>query len=145
MIHSFLLIGQSNMAGRGFKDEVEPIKNPHIKVLRNGRWQNMYVPVNPDRPFSGICLAESFAGEVNKLPDKKYFTVDDLDEVEELIKVYENMSSYQQSYIADETLEKFKEYLELYKSMKPSEEDEGESSEGNNAGNETTGDAPAVE
>ena len=61
MIHSFLLIGQSNMAGRGFKDEVEKIRNPHIKVLRNGRWQNMYVPVNPDRPFSGICLAESFA------------------------------------------------------------------------------------
>lgn len=61
MIHSFLLIGQSNMAGRGFKDEVEKIRNPRIKVLRNGRWQNMYVPVNPDRPFSGVCLAESFA------------------------------------------------------------------------------------
>ena len=61
MIHSFLLIGQSNMAGRGFANEVEPIKNPHIKVLRNGRWQPMYVPVNCDRWFSGICLAESFA------------------------------------------------------------------------------------
>ena len=61
MIHSFLMIGQSNMAGRGFKEEVEKIRNPHIKVLRNGRWQNMYVPVNPDRPFSGISLAESFA------------------------------------------------------------------------------------
>lgn len=61
MIHSFLLIGQSNMAGRGFVGEVPPIKNSHIKVLRNGRWQNMYVPVNCDRPFSGICLAESFA------------------------------------------------------------------------------------
>ncbi len=61
MIHSFLLIGQSNMAGRGFREEVEPIKNSHIKVLRNGRWQNMFVPINPDRPFSGISLAESFA------------------------------------------------------------------------------------
>ena len=78
-------------------------------------------------------LAESFSSEVNKLPDKKYFTLDDLDEVEELIKVYENMSSYQQSYIADETLEIFKEYLELYKSMKPSEEGEGEPAEGDNA------------
>lgn len=61
MIHSFLLIGQSNMAGRGFKDEVEPIKNKELFVLRNGRWRQMYVPVNADRPFSGICLAESFA------------------------------------------------------------------------------------
>lgn len=61
MIHSFLLIGQSNMAGRGFVDEVGPIKNPELKVLRNGRWQTMYAPVNGDRSFSGICLAESFA------------------------------------------------------------------------------------
>lgn len=61
MIHSFLLIGQSNMAGRGFKDEVEPIVNPRIKVLRNGRWWPMYVPVNPDRVTAGISLAESFA------------------------------------------------------------------------------------
>ena len=61
MIHSFLLVGQSNMAGRGFAHEVEPIQNPRIKVLRNGRWQPMYVPVNPDRPFSGVNLAESFA------------------------------------------------------------------------------------
>ena len=61
MIHSFLLIGQSNMAGRGFVSDVEPIRNPELKVLRNGRWQNMYSPVNGDRSFSGICLAESFA------------------------------------------------------------------------------------
>lgn len=61
MIHSFLLIGQSNMAGRGFMNEAEPIKNPRLKVLRNGRWQEMYAPVNCDRSFSGVNLAESFA------------------------------------------------------------------------------------
>lgn len=66
MIHSFLLIGQSNMAGRGFADEVEPIHNEHIKVLRNGRWQQMYVPVNCDRSFSGVSLAESFADAYQK-------------------------------------------------------------------------------
>ncbi len=61
MIHSILLIGQSNAAGRGFKDEVAPIANNQIQVLRNGRWAPMYVPVNPDREFSGISFAESFA------------------------------------------------------------------------------------
>lgn len=66
MIHSFLLIGQSNMAGRGFIDEIEQISNPRLKVLRNGRWQGMYVPVNCDRAFSGVNLAESFADMYSK-------------------------------------------------------------------------------
>ena len=66
MIHSFLLIGQSNMAGRGEITDVKPIDNPNIKVLRNGRWQNMYIPVNPDRVFSGVNLAESFADVYSK-------------------------------------------------------------------------------
>lgn len=61
MVHSFLLIGQSNMGGRGFRDEVEPIVNDRLYVLRNGRWRAMYVPVNPDRVTSGINLSESFA------------------------------------------------------------------------------------
>ena len=61
MMHSILIIGQSNMGGRGFKDEVPPIKNEKLFVLRNGRWRGMYVPVNPDRVTSGINLVESFA------------------------------------------------------------------------------------
>ncbi len=61
MIHSFLMIGQSNMAGRGAFGDVPPIDNPSLKVLRNGRWQPFFTPVNPDRPFSGISMAESFA------------------------------------------------------------------------------------
>ena len=54
------MIGQSNMAGRGFPSEVEKLPNKDIYVLRNGRWWPMYVPVNPDRVTAGINLAESF-------------------------------------------------------------------------------------
>jgi len=63
MIHSFLLIGQSNAAGRGLLTDAEPLDacNGKLLVLRNGRWVEMYRPVNPDRVFSGTCLAESFA------------------------------------------------------------------------------------
>lgn len=61
LMHSILIIGQSNMAGRGFVDEVTPIENERIKVLRNGRWWPMYIPVNPDRVTAGISLVESFA------------------------------------------------------------------------------------
>ena len=60
VMHSFLLIGQSNMAGRGYLSEVIDVDTTHIHVLRNGRWQKMFRPVNPDRAFSGTCLAESF-------------------------------------------------------------------------------------
>ena len=66
MIHSFLMVGQSNMAGRGYASEVEPIDNTNLLVLRNGRWQKLFVPVNPDRRFSGVSLAESFALEYSK-------------------------------------------------------------------------------
>ncbi len=61
MIHSFLLIGQSNMAGRGFLNEAPRIDSSRIKTLRNGRWQPMYRPVNADRSFAGSNLAERFA------------------------------------------------------------------------------------
>ena len=65
MIHSFLLIGQSNAAGRGLLDEAAPLdtRGGRLKVLRNGRWLGMFRPVNPDRSSSGTCLAESFARE----------------------------------------------------------------------------------
>ncbi|MBU4438822.1 MAG: sialate O-acetylesterase [Firmicutes bacterium] len=61
MIHSFLMVGQSNMAGRGFVKDVPPICNERIKMLRNGRWQIMTEPINYDRPFSGVGLEASFA------------------------------------------------------------------------------------
>lgn len=61
MIKSFLMLGQSNMAGRGFIHEVPPIYNERIQMLRNGRWQMMTEPINYDRPVAGIGLAGSFA------------------------------------------------------------------------------------
>jgi len=49
------------MAGRGAIKDAHPIDVSHIKILRNGRWQTMFRPINPDRSFSGVSLAESFA------------------------------------------------------------------------------------
>lgn len=66
-IDSFLMIGQSNMAGRGTIGTVAPIYNEQCLMLRNGRWQQMAEPINPDRAIfdgdftSGIGLAASFA------------------------------------------------------------------------------------
>ena len=72
MIHSFLIIGQSNMAGRGNLSDVEPINNFRCYMLRNGRFLRMSEPVNPDRAIfgkgftSGVSLAVSFADEFAK-------------------------------------------------------------------------------
>ena len=71
-ITSFLMVGQSNMAGRGNLDEVEPIKNDRLYMLRMGRWQRHSEPVNTDRPVtkgefhSGVGLASSFADDYSK-------------------------------------------------------------------------------
>ncbi len=67
LLDSVLMIGQSNMAGRGDFGQVKPIRNPNCYMLRMGRWQPMCEPVNPDRAIfdgkfrSGISLAASFA------------------------------------------------------------------------------------
>jgi Carbohydrate esterase, sialic acid-specific acetylesterase len=66
MIKSFLMLGQSNMAGRGFLHEVDPIYNEKIKMLRNGQWQMMTEPINYDRPVAGVSLAASFADQYSK-------------------------------------------------------------------------------
>lgn len=68
-VGSVLMIGQSNMAGRGDLGQVKPIHNPLCYMLRMGRWQPMCEPVNPDRAIfegifrSGVSLAASFADE----------------------------------------------------------------------------------
>ena len=68
---AFLMIGQSNMAGRGDFGEVAEIQNPLCKMLRNGKWIPMREPINPDRGIfdyfhSGVGLAASFADEYAK-------------------------------------------------------------------------------
>ena len=71
-VRSILMIGQSNMAGRGDIGDVPRINNAACFMLRNGRWQKMHEPINPDRPIfeskykSGIGLAASFADDLNK-------------------------------------------------------------------------------
>lgn len=77
-IDSFLMLGQSNMAGRGEIGDVPEIKNDLCFMLRMGRWQRMSEPVNPDRSIfdkndihSGISLAASFADEYAKFFEAK--------------------------------------------------------------------------
>ena len=61
----FLLIGQSNMAGRGIIDEVPAIDDPNILMFRDGEWVTAHEPLHTDKPErTGIGIGMSFAQEI---------------------------------------------------------------------------------
>ena len=73
---SFVMLGQSNMAGRGDFD-VPLLTHPRAKMLRNGLWTAMGEPVNPDHAIfeglyhSGVSLAPQFAVDFcEKFPEE---------------------------------------------------------------------------
>ncbi len=85
-------------------------------------------------------LADSFATELNKLPKPELISESHIDDIETLMSVYDNMTSYQQGYISDEAMEKFKDILEVYEVIKPAEETE-DSTEGSEGAQESTDDS----
>ncbi len=70
-LNIFLLIGQSNMAGRGLLDAVPPLHYPNVRIFRNGRWRTAVEPLHTDKPhIAGIGLGMSFAVSlVEQKPD----------------------------------------------------------------------------
>lgn len=60
----FLLMGQSNMAGRGLLEDVEAIRDERIRAFRDHRWSAAREPLHDDRPGAGVGLAMSFARRV---------------------------------------------------------------------------------
>ncbi len=61
----FLLIGQSNMAGRGRFGEVPSIRHSQVFMFRNGKWCRAEEPLHTDKPkIAGVGLGMSFAVEI---------------------------------------------------------------------------------
>lgn len=59
--HLFLLVGQSNMAGRGTVEEQD--KTPHPRVLmlsKTGEWVPAIDPMHFDKPAAGVGLGKTF-------------------------------------------------------------------------------------
>lgn len=59
--HLFLLVGQSNMAGRGVVEEQD--KTPHPRVLmlsKDGKWVPATDPMHFDKPSVGVGLGKTF-------------------------------------------------------------------------------------
>jgi hypothetical protein len=63
----FLLIGQSNMAGRGPLDAVPPLRHERVQMFRAGAWVKAEEPLHCDKPaVAGVGLGMSFAIDVAK-------------------------------------------------------------------------------
>lgn len=61
----YLLIGQSNMAGRGVPDSLSNITDPAIWMLdRNGRWVPAKDPLHFDKKEAGVGPGFAFAKEM---------------------------------------------------------------------------------
>jgi hypothetical protein len=65
--HLYLLIGQSNMAGRGKLEEMD--KQPHARLLhftKENKWAPAVDPIHFDKPIAGVGLGRTFGLEMLK-------------------------------------------------------------------------------
>lgn len=63
----FLLIGQSNMAGRGKVEPQDRVENPHIFMLtKDLKWVPAKEPLHFDKPAAGVGPGSEFAREILK-------------------------------------------------------------------------------
>lgn len=69
--HIYLLIGQSNMAGRGIIEAQDTLGNERIlRLNRNGDWDVAKEPLHFDKPEAGVGPGLSFAKELLKTKDE---------------------------------------------------------------------------
>jgi hypothetical protein len=63
----FLLIGQSNMSGRGKVEAQDKLENPHIFMLtKDLQWVPAKDPLHFDKPSAGVGLGSEFARQILK-------------------------------------------------------------------------------
>ena len=59
--HLFLLVGQSNMAGRGVVEEQDQTPHPRVRMLsKEGQWVPAVDPLHFDKPAAGVGLGKTF-------------------------------------------------------------------------------------
>jgi len=63
--HLFLLIGQSNMAGRGTVEPSDKIAHPRVLTLnKDGEWVPAVDPIHFDKNIAGVGLGRTFGIEI---------------------------------------------------------------------------------
>ncbi len=65
--HLFLLVGQSNMAGRGVVEEQDKVVNPRVLMLsKEGKWVPAMDPMHFDKAAAGVGLGKTFGQIIAK-------------------------------------------------------------------------------
>jgi hypothetical protein len=60
-LHVYLLIGQSNMAGRGVIEEADKVPHPRVFMLnKENAWVQAVDPLHFDKPIAGVGLGSTF-------------------------------------------------------------------------------------
>lgn len=67
----FLLIGQSNMAGRGVLDSTQLNLSGIYVLNKDNEWVEAMEPIHYDKPVAGAGLAASFAIDIKKQTERK--------------------------------------------------------------------------
>lgn len=63
----FLLVGQSNMAGRGVVEEQDKVVNSNVLMLsKEGKWVPAMDPMHFDKPAAGVGLGKTFGQIIAK-------------------------------------------------------------------------------
>ena len=63
--HLFLLVGQSNMAGRGVLDLQDKTPQPRVLMLtKEGKWAPAVDPMHFDKPAAGVGLGKTFGQSI---------------------------------------------------------------------------------
>ena len=71
-LNIFLLMGQSNMSGRGRSTEVEPVEDSRVLMFRGDRWSVADEPLHDDKPTAGVGLGMTFAlGLIERWPSAR--------------------------------------------------------------------------
>lgn len=68
--------------------------------------------------MEALSLSEAFKASVSKLPDKDQITLAWMSDVDNLVKVYEAFTSYQRSFVDNDTLTKFTEIVSQMTELK---------------------------
>ena len=87
--------------------------------------------------LSAYNKASDFAKEMNKLPNVNAVDLTDADKIDELEKIYNEMSDYEKSFVASDYVKKLESYIEKIKEVRLA----ADKSEGNTDDTDGTGGA----